>query len=168
MSEVRVHWRSKIKVSITGFSRDVTTKTKGSEAIDLNSTIVLSTVQSYDPQITTNADVNDSITSERIGYLIRPGRITIALVVLAARPTDRTVNSGYSDAELLSIIQFGRIFFDMNVEHDGISHDDFGDGWTWENCIITDSNPSQLTIDGRPTATFNLAALGLSTTEGSF
>jgi hypothetical protein len=129
---------------------------------------VLQTVQSYDPQITTNADVNDSISSERVGYLIRPGRITIALTVLAARPQtnggvqDGSVNYGYSDSELLTMLQFGRVYFNAYVTHDGISNNDFGDGWVWENCIITDSNPSQLTIDGRPTAVFNLSALGVT------
>ncbi len=161
----RVHWRTKISVTLADFSRDVIPG-----VIDNKQEIVLATVQSYDPQVTTNADVNDSITNERVGYLIRPGRITIAVVVLAARPTDDGPenNHGYSDSELLSIIQFGRIFFNMAISHDGVSHNDFGDSWTWENCVITDSNPSQLTIDGRPTATFNFASLGVTTVKVTF
>ncbi len=159
----RVHWRSKIKVTLSGFSREVIPG-----VISADDSIILYTVQSYDPQVTTNADINDSITSERVGYLIRPGRITIAVTVLAARPTLNTTNSGYSDSELMSLLQFGRIFFNMDIEHDGISHDDFGDAWIWENCVITDSNPSQLTIDGRPTAVFNMAALGVTTSEATF
>lgn len=161
----RVHWRSKITVTLQDFSRPP------SSTMD-NDAYELSSVQSYDPQITTNADVNDSISSERIGYLIRPGRITIAMTVLAAKPTtvgiaDVSSNHGFSDSEILSIIQFGRIYFNMVIDHGGpdenqTSNNDFGGSWVWENCIITDSNPSQLTIDGRPTAVFNISALGVT------
>lgn len=163
-----VHWRSKIKLTLKDFSRTP------SVTIPQTAELVLSTVQSYDPQITTNADVNDSISSERIGYLIRPGRITITLTVLAARPQAsgaREINDdhyGFSDSELLSILQFGRVYFNVEVSHDGVSHNDFGDTWIWENCIVTDSNPSQLTIDGRPTANFTLSALGMQNGEVSF
>lgn len=162
-----VHWRSKIKLTLKDFSRTPST------TIPQSAELELTTVQSYDPQITTNADVNDSISSERIGYLIRPGRITIALTVLAARPQagggrDTTVNYGFSDSELLSILQFGRVYFNVEVSHDGVTNNDFGDAWIWENCIVTDSNPSQLTIDGRPTANFNLSALGMQNGEVSF
>lgn len=163
----RVHWRSKITVRLQDFSR------QPSVTIPETAVLELTSVQSYDPQITTNADVNDSISSERIGYLIRPGRITIALTVLAAKPVangavDVSTNYGFSDSELLSIMQFGRVYFNMIIEHDGDTNNDFGDSWTWENCIVTDSNPSQLTIDGRPTATFNLSSLGVTSSEVNF
>lgn len=151
-----INWRSKIKVTIDNINVDLSaTGLKDLTAITLQS------VQSYNPQVTTNADVNDSITNERIGYLIRPGRITIALTVLAAKSLDLTINGGLSDSEVLQILQFIRAEFDMIIEHD-TGPDDFGESWTWENCLILDSNPSQLTLDTRPNAIFNMAALGVT------
>ena len=151
----RVNYRSKISVDLSNFSTD----TDGTLLASLGQTITLTSVQSYNPQVSTNADVNDSISSERIGYLIRPSRLTIALTVLAAAPLDGT-NGGLSDSEILQVIQFLRGTFEMTIRHSS-SVNDYGNSWVWTDCMITDSTPSQLTIDGRPTATFNIAALGV-------
>ena len=157
MSEARVHYRSKINVTLSEFSADTSnTILNNIASFDLVS------VQSYSPQVSTNADVNDSISAERVGYLIRPSRLTVALTVLAAAPQDVAVNAGRSDSELLQALQFLRGTFKMVISHTGGGPNDYGNAWTWTHCMITDSTPSQLTIDGRPTATFNIAALGVS------
>jgi len=150
-----INWRSKIAITIDNINKDLTDTGLNEAPLTLNS------VQSYNPQVTTNADVNDSITSERIGYLIRPGRITIAVTVLAAKPVTAIEGDALSDSEKLQILQFIRAQFNLVITHSS-GDNDFGNAWTWTECMVTDSNPSQLTIDGRPTATFNISAVGVT------
>ena len=82
MAVDRIHWRSKIKITIDWSKSTLPTE---SPLNGLGATsYALTSVQSIDPQVNTNVDVNDSIETERNGYTIRPGRVIFIMSCLAA------------------------------------------------------------------------------------
>lgn len=157
MSE-RIHWRSKVQVEID-WSKS--TLPQSSPLNALGSSYLLKSVQSIDPQVNTNIDVNDSIETERNGFLIRPARVVLVMNTLAAAPIDpNTGEVSLSDSAIISMLQWARALTDITISH-AEGNDDFGQEVTLVDCMVNGANPMQLTTDGRPLASFNWHVLGV-------
>jgi hypothetical protein len=111
----------------------------------------ISPIDSFTPTITTPTTVIHSIESDNVGSIYQPQTATFTMTLKAIGP---------NVAELTKIALEGRKFNISVAEKKGTD-------WTFSkllfrDCVITSANPSNVVIDGAPTATFNGIILGFT------
>lgn len=111
----------------------------------------VSPIDSFTPTFTTPTTVIHSIEGDNIGAVFQPQTATFTMTLKAIGP---------NVAELTKIALEGKKFNISVAEKKGTD-------WTFKkmlfrDCIITSANPSNVVIDGVPTATFNGLILGFT------
>jgi hypothetical protein len=111
----------------------------------------ISPIDSFTPTITTPTTVIHSIESDNVGSIYQPQTATFTMTLKAIGP---------NVAELTKIALEGKKFNISVAEKKGTD-------WTFSkllfrDCVITSANPSNVVIDGAPTATFNGIILGFT------
>lgn len=112
---------------------------------------VLSPIDSFTPQFSTPTTVLHSIEADNIGAVYQPQTASFTMSLKAI---------GTNVAELTRMALQGKKFNITVAEKKGTD-------WTFSkllfrDCIITSANPSNVTIDGVPTATFSGIILGFT------
>lgn len=112
---------------------------------------VVSPIDSFTPTFTTPKTVIHSIEGDNIGAVHQPQTATFTMTLKAIGP---------NVAELTRIALEGKKFNISVAEKKGTD-------WTFNkmlfrDCLITSANPSNVVIDGVPTATFNGMILGFT------
>jgi hypothetical protein len=110
---------------------------------------VISAIDSFTPTFNTQTTPIHSIEADNIGAIFHPQTATFTMTLKAIGP---------AVAELTKISLEGRKF-DISVSEKQ------GNDWTFKkllfrDCLVTSANPSNVVIDGAPTATFNGIILG--------
>lgn len=110
---------------------------------------VVTPIDSFTPTFSTPATVMHSIEAENVGSIRGPQTATFTMQVKAI---------GSAVAELTALALAGRKFDIQVAEKQGTD-------WSFKkllfrSCFITQANPSNVTIDGAPTASFNGSILG--------
>lgn len=109
----------------------------------------LSPIKSFSPTFATAATVIHSIESDNVGAVINPQTATFTMTLDAIGP---------NVAELTKLALAGKKFNISLAEKKGTD-------WTFKkmlfrDCLITSAAPSNVVIDGAPTATFSGLILG--------
>jgi len=112
---------------------------------------VVSAIDSFTPTFNTQTTPIHSIEADNIGAVFHPQTATFTMTLKAIGP---------AVAELTKFSIDGQKF-DISVAEKK------GDDWTFKkllfrDCLITSANPSNVVIDGAPTATFNGIILGFT------
>ncbi len=112
---------------------------------------VISASDSFTPTFNTQTTPIHSIEADNIGAIFHPQTATFTMTLKAIGP---------AVAELTRISLDGQKF-DISVAEKQ------GNDWTFKkllfrDCLITSANPSNVVIDGAPTATFNGIILGFT------
>lgn len=112
---------------------------------------VISPIDSFTPTFNTPATVINSIEADNIGAIFQPQSATFTMSLKAIGP---------NVAELTSLALEGKSFNIQVAEKKGSD-------WTFKkmlfrDCMVTSANPSNVVIDGVPTATFNGNILGFN------
>ncbi len=110
---------------------------------------VITPVETFTPTITTPIEPIHSIEADNVGFLYKPRTATFSLGVKAI---------GSSVAELTQLALDGTPFNLQVAEKSG-------EDWSFKkilfrDCVITQANPSNVTVDGAPLANFQGAILG--------
>ncbi len=110
---------------------------------------VLSPIKSFSPTFTTQATVIHSIEADNVGAVINPQTATFTMTLDAIGP---------NVAELTKLALSGKKFNISVAEKKGTD-------WTFKkmlfrDCLITSAAPSNVVIDGVPTATMSGLILG--------
>jgi hypothetical protein len=105
---------------------------------------VVSPIDTFTPTFVTSAEVIHSIESDNVGMLYKPSTATFQMQVKA---------NSTSVVELTKLALEGKKFDIQVAEKDGTD-------WSFKkllfrSCVITKANPSNITIDGAPVATFD-------------
>jgi hypothetical protein len=105
-------------------------------------------ISQFTPTFNTPHTVIHSIDSDNVGYVRQPATFTFTMTVQAI---------GTIVADLTALALGGREFEIAVSEKKGTD-------WAFKavkfkRCILTSANPSNVVIDGAPSATFNCAAL---------
>ncbi len=111
---------------------------------------VISPIENFTPTFNTPHTVIHSVEADNVGYVRQPFTFTFTLTVRAI---------GTSVADLTELAVNGTEFDIAVAEQNGTD-------WSFnsikfERCIITSANPSNVVIDGAPSASFNCASLGV-------
>lgn len=111
---------------------------------------VISPIENFTPTFNTPHTVIHSVEADNVGYVRQPFTFTFTLSVRAI---------GTSVADLTELAVNGTEFDIAVAEQKGTD-------WSFksikfERCIITSANPSNVVIDGAPSASFNCASLGV-------
>jgi len=111
----------------------------------------VSPIDSFTPTFTTPKTVIHSIEGDNVGAVHQPQTATFTMTLKAIGP---------NVAELTQIALEGKKFNISVAEKKGTD-------WTFSkmlfrDCLITSANPSNVVIDGVPTATFNGMILGFT------
>jgi len=111
----------------------------------------VSPIDSFTPTFTTPKTVIHSIEADNIGAVFQPQTATFTMTLKAIGP---------NVAELTQMALEGKKFNISVAEKKGTD-------WTFSkmlfrDCLITSANPSNVVIDGVPTATFNGMILGFA------
>jgi hypothetical protein len=111
----------------------------------------VSAIDSFTPTFTTQITPIHSIEADNIGAIFHPQTATFTMTLKAIGP---------NVAELTKIALEGKKF-DISVAENK------GQDWTFNkmlfrDCLITSANPSNVVIDGVPSATFNGIILGFT------
>ncbi len=111
--------------------------------------VPLSPIESFTPTVNSPVTVIHSIEADNIGAIHQPQTATFTMTLKAI---------GTAVADLTKMAVEGTKF-EINVAEKQ------GQDWTFSkllfrNCLITSANPSNVVIDGVPTATFNGIILG--------
>jgi hypothetical protein len=112
---------------------------------------VVSAIDAFTPTFTTQVTPIHSIEADNIGAIFHPQTATFTMTLKAIGP---------NVAELTKFAIEGTKFDISVAERKGTD-------WTFKkmlfrDCLITAANPSNVVIDGAPTATFNGIILGLT------
>jgi hypothetical protein len=112
---------------------------------------LVSAIDSFTPTFTTQVTPIHSIEADNIGAIFHPQTATFTMTLKAIGP---------NVAELTKMAIEGRKFAISVAENKGTD-------WTFNkmlfrDCLITSANPSNVVIDGAPTATFNGIILGFT------
>jgi hypothetical protein len=118
--------------------------------VTINGTVI-SPIDSFTPTFTTPATVIHSIEANNIGAVYQPQTATFAMTLKAI---------GVNVAQLTKMALNGTKFNISVAERSGTD-------WTFKkmlfrDCVITSANPSNVVIDGVPSATFNGMILGFT------
>jgi hypothetical protein len=111
----------------------------------------VSPIDSFTPTFTTPTTVIHSIEGDNVGAVYQPQTATFTMTLKAI---------GTNVAELTKIALEGKKFNISVAEKKGTD-------WTFKKmlfreCVITSANPSNVVIDGVPTATFSGIILGFT------
>jgi hypothetical protein len=111
----------------------------------------VSAIDSFTPTFTTQVTPIHSIEADNIGAIFHPQTATFTMTLKAIGP---------HVAELTKFAIEGKKFNICLSENKGTD-------WTFKqmlfrDCLITSANPSNVVIDGAPTATFNGVILGFT------
>lgn len=111
----------------------------------------ITAVDSFTPTFTTQTTPVHSIEADNIGAIYHPQTATFTMTLKAI---------GTAVAELTAMALSGKKFDISLAESKGTD-------WTFNkmlfrDCVITSANPSNVVIDGVPTATFNGIILGFT------
>jgi hypothetical protein len=112
---------------------------------------VLSPIKSFTPTFTTQATVIHSIEADNVGAAILPQTATFTMTLDAIGP---------NVAELTKLALAGKKFNISVAEKKGTD-------WTFKkllfrDCLVTSAAPSNVVIEGAPTATFSGIILGFN------
>jgi len=112
---------------------------------------VISAIDSFTPTFNTQTTPLHSIEADNIGAIFHPQTATFTMTLKAIGP---------AVAELTKLSLQGTKF-DISVAEKQ------GNDWTFKkllfrDCLVTSANPSNVVIDGAPTATFNGIILGFT------
>ena len=112
---------------------------------------VISPIDSFTPTFTTPSTVIHSIEADNIGAVFQPQTATFTMTLKAIGP---------NVAELTAMALEGKKFNISVAEKKGKD-------WTFSkmlfrDCLITSANPSNVVIDGVPSATFSGMILGFT------
>jgi hypothetical protein len=112
---------------------------------------VVTAIDSFTPTFTTQITPIHSIEADNIGAIFHPQTATFTMTLKAI---------GTNTAELTKFAIDGKKFNISVAEKKGTD-------WTFNkmlfrDCLITSANPSNVVIDGAPTATFNGIILGFT------
>ena len=111
---------------------------------------VVSPIDNFTPTFNTPHMVIHSVEGDNLGYIRQPQTFTFTMTVRAI---------GTAVADLTELAVNGREFAVAVAERKGTD-------WSFKSikfgrCVITSANPSNVVIDGAPTASFNCAALSV-------
>jgi hypothetical protein len=112
---------------------------------------VISPIESFTPTFSTPTTVIHSIEADNVGAVFQPQTATFTMTLKAIGP---------NTAELTKLAIDGTKFNISVAEKKGTD-------WTFSkmlfrDCMITSANPSNVVIDGAPTATFSGIILGFT------
>jgi hypothetical protein len=110
----------------------------------------ISAVESFTPTFSTQASPIHSIEADNIGAVFHPQAATFTLTLKAIGP---------AVAELTKLALEGTRF-DISLSESGNGTDWTFNKMLFRECLITSANPSNVMIDGVPTATFSGIILG--------
>jgi hypothetical protein len=110
----------------------------------------ISPIDNFTPTFNTPHTVIHSIQSDNVGYVRQPVTFTFTMTVRAI---------GTVVADLTELAVNGTEFTIVVAERQGTD-------WAFRSikftrCVITSANPSNVVIDGAPSASFNCMALGV-------
>jgi hypothetical protein len=110
----------------------------------------VSPIDNFTPTFNTPHTVIHSIQSDNVGYIRQPFTFTFTMTVRAI---------GTVVADLTELAVNGTEFTIVVAERQGTD-------WAFKSikftrCVITSANPSNVVIDGAPSASFNCMALGV-------
>ena len=110
----------------------------------------ISPIDNFTPTFNTPHTVIHSIQAENVGYVRQPFTFTFTMTVRAI---------GAAVADLTELAVNGTEFAIAVAERQGTD-------WAFKSikfnrCVITSANPSNVVIDGAPSASFNCMALGV-------
>ncbi len=108
-------------------------------------------ISTFNPTFTVGHTVLHSLEADNVGVIRQPMTITFVMTVPAVAT---------AVADLTELALTAREFSIAVAEKEGTD-------WSFKSlkfqrCIVTSTNPSNITIDGVPQATFNCMALGVS------
>lgn len=114
-------------------------------------TDVVSPIDQFTPTFNTPHTILHSVEADNVGYVRQPFTFTFTMTVKA---------NAVAVATLAGLALNGSEF-DVTVA------EQVGDDWAFKKimlsrCLITSSNPSNVVIDGVPTASFNCIALSVN------
>ncbi|HZY84956.1 MAG TPA: hypothetical protein VFE78_09000 [Gemmataceae bacterium] len=110
----------------------------------------ISAVESFTPTFNTQVTPIHSIEADNIGAVFHPQAATFTLTLKAIGP---------AVAQLTSLALSGTKF-DISLAESGNGKDWTFSQMLFRDCLITSANPSNVVIDGAPTATFSGIILG--------
>ena len=110
----------------------------------------ISAVESFTPTFNTQVTPIHSIEADNIGAVFHPQAATFTLTLKAIGP---------AVAQLTSLALLGTKF-DISLAESGNGKDWTFSQMLFRDCLITSANPSNVVIDGAPTATFSGIILG--------
>lgn len=113
---------------------------------------VITPIESFNPGFSTPHDIVDSTEDQNLGYIRRPPRINFDMSVLAIGNAVQKLTSMQWAGE-----EFGIITQVAEPETEDWTF--FEDGLVLSDCVITDSSPSNVIVDGVPRASFRGNAL---------
>jgi hypothetical protein len=112
----------------------------------------VSPIDSITPTFNVPIQVLHSVEADNVGYVVQPQTFTFTMTVKAIGPTV---------AKLTDIARSRTKFNVAIAERKG--HDWSFNSIAFSECLITSVNPSNVVIDGVPTASFNCISLGIET-----
>lgn len=134
-----VNWGAKLAIRIT--------EADGTKTL-------ITPLESFDPQIQTPHLEIDSTEQERLGWERQPTRFSFTLSVKAVGDA----------AQVLSRLQLNRDEFEIGIAEENTETGDWAfTSVLFTRCKITSSNPTRLSNNGAPVASYNGGAL-----EGAF
>jgi hypothetical protein len=117
---------------------------------------VVSPIDNFTPTLNTPHAVIHSLEKDNVGFVRQPFTFTFTMTI-------RAIGTAVAD---LTELALNGTPFDVAVAENGS-----GDDWTFKslkfsNCVITSTNPSNIVIDGAPSASFNCMALTSTIEKG--
>lgn len=123
---------------------------------------MITPIETFNPTFTTPFRVQHSLEKDNVGFVRQPFTFTFTMTVRATGEA----NAPNSVAKLTKLALEGTEFQITVVRADGSP----GDQWAFQEtlfkrCFITSANPSNLTLQDSPTATFNGICLQYEVTD---
>ena len=109
---------------------------------------VITPITQFTPTFTTNHTVIHSVEADNVGYVRQPQTFTFTMTVTAI---------GTAVAELTRLAMEGEEFEVIVSRKDGT--DWSFSSLSFSRCLITSANPSNVVVDGAPTASFSCVCL---------
>jgi hypothetical protein len=127
---VSLNWQTRLQISVNGQT--------------------ISAVESFTPTFNTQVTPIHSIEADNIGAMFHPQAATFTMTLKAI---------GTGVAQLTALALQGAKF-DISLAESGNGKDWTFSSMLFRDCLITSANPSNVVIDGAPTATFSGIILG--------
>ena len=112
----------------------------------------ISAVESFTPTFSAPVTPIHSIEADNIGAIFHPQVATFTMTLKAIGPA----------VAVLTSLALAGTQFDISLAESGNGTDWTFKSMLFRNCVITSANPSNVVIDGVPTATFSGIILGFT------